>query len=275
MSLSYSKCMVLSSHKDVWEMCSGGEVVGCLNKVVQCKYLGLETSLSPSQGALAMRKRAISIGNRYRAACLRIARDGPDVVDLAMTLWNNVAMPSILFGCEYVPFNESTIRELDRHQSSVGKFTLGLPSGAPNVSTAAVLGVRSFRVELYSRQLKYFVRLLSQSSDRWSKDAFLDHLHGGWPSTYVRYMASVRDEVGMLRWPASNKHVDIVLNHFHLSRTNQELKRLNLPAVQSVAKRARLEHVNESPASTVGLFTGYLAPANCHAPAPNQASAYV
>ena len=251
MTLAYPKCMVLSTYKDVWEMYSGDEVVGCLNKAIQCKYLGMETCLSPSKGALAMRRRALSLASRYHATCLRVARDGPDVVDLAMTLWSNVALPSILFGCEYVPFNVSTIQEISRHQNGVGKFTLGLQTCAPNVSSAAILGIRSFQEELYSRQLKFMVRLVGQSADRWSKDAYLDHLHGGWPSVYIQYMARVRDEVGMMRWPTSYKHVDIVINQFFLSRTNKELRRLELPALQSVAKRARLDYVNESAASKV------------------------
>lgn len=264
MALSYPKCMVLSSYKDVWEMFDGGEVVGCLHKVIQCKYLGVETCLSPSRGALAMRRRALSLASRYKATCLRVARDGPDIVDLAMTLWCNVALPSILFGCECVPFTVSAIEEINRHQTSVGKFALGLPGCAPNVSSAAILGVRSFQQELYSRQLKFMVRLMGQSSDRWSKDAYLDHLLGGWPSPYIRYMARVRDEVGMLRWPSSVKHVDIVIEHHFLSRTNKELRRLELPALQSVPKRARLAYVNESTASKVWWSTCTLTcPSTC------------
>ena len=90
------------------------------------------------------------MANNYMKACMGIANDGPDIVDLALALWTNVAMPAILYGCEVVPFNKGSIDEIERRQSSVGKFTLGLPKNAPNISATTILGVKSFKELLYS-----------------------------------------------------------------------------------------------------------------------------
>lgn len=246
MQLSIKKSKVMSGSHDVWELLDGEDVIGCLEKVLQFKYLGVETCLNPSKSASAMMKKATSLANQYRGTCIRLARDGPDVVDLALSVWCNIAMPSLLFGCECIRFSEQVIGDISRQQSTVGKFTLGLPSCAPNVSTPAILGIKSFREMLYSAQLKYFVRLFNQPDDRWSKDALLDNIHGGWISPYLNYLASIRNEVGMDRWPVSVKEVDIVLQHHFLEKTNAEIERLAFPALEPIAKRRRMEHVNES-----------------------------
>ena len=251
MTLSISKSKVMSSSHDVWELFDGEEIIGCLEKVLQFKYLGVETCLSSFKAGNAMRRRATALANSYRGACIRIARDGPDVVDLAMSLWTNVAMPSLLYGCETIPFTKQVIDDISRLQSSVGKFNLGLPKCAPNISSSVILGIKPFKELLYAAQLKFYVRLAKQSNDRWSKDALLDHLCGGWPSPYIQMLGSIKQEVGMFRWPVSNRHIDIVLSHHFMEITNTEICRLKLPALVPLAKRQRLSHVNESIESKV------------------------
>ena len=133
-----------------------------------------------------MQKRALDLAKSYKGSCLRIARDGPDIVDLALSLWQNIAIPSVLYGCEAVPFSNQTVVEIARQQSCIGKYTLGLPSCAPNISSTVILGIKPFKQLLYSAQLKFYVRLSKQGNERWSKDALLDHLVGGWSSPYLK-----------------------------------------------------------------------------------------
>ena len=257
MKLSVSKSKVMSNTQDVWELFSGNEVIGTLDKVLQFKYLGIETKLSPSKAALVMMERAKNLASSYMKACVGIAYDGPDIVDLALALWTNIAMPSVLYGCEVIPFSKGTIEGIERCQSNVGKFTLGLPKNAPNFSTTTLLGVKTFKELLYSAQLRYLARLLKQDSRRWSKDAFLDHLHGEWASPYIKYMGEIRFELGLFRWPRSCREIENVLNHHFLTVNNEQIERLSLPALEPLAKRARMEHINESEDSQVG-FKFYL-----------------
>ena len=251
MTLSVSKSKVMSSTQDVWELFGGDEVIGALDKVLQFKYLGVETKLSPSKSAVVMMKRASSKANNYRKSCISIARDGPDIVDLALSLWSNIAMPSILYGCEVVPFSQTVIKEIERHQSAVGKFNLGLPSNAPNISTTTILGAKPFKELLYSAQLRYLVKLFKQDARRWSKDAFIDHLEGGWDSPYIKYMGEIRFELDLPRWPRSDKEVNLALGHHFLLKNNEEIERLSLPALEPQPKRARMMFVDESKESQV------------------------
>ena len=141
--------------------------------------------------------------------------------------------------------------KISRQQSCVGKFNLGLPSCSPNISSSVILGMKPFKELLYSAQLKFYVRLSKQSNDRWSKDAFLDNICGRWPSPYIKMLGEIKQEVGLSKWPVSNRHVDIVLSHHFLEGTNAEIQRLHLPALMPLSKRQRMSHVNESVESQV------------------------
>jgi hypothetical protein len=260
MSISYEKSKVLSKLQDLWELFDDNEVIGCLDKVQQFKYLGVESLLSPSKGAVAMQKRALSMANRYKFACLRIGRDGPDQVEVSLCTWLNIAVPSILFGCESVTFSDTCIAELDRCQAAVGKDVLGLPVCAPNVSVQALLGLRTIREALFRAQLKFFVRLRCQDDTRWSKDAYLAHLHGRWDSPYLKMMDRIKKEIGLVRGPMSARHVDIVVSgHFH-QEMNDAIVRLDLPALHPRSLRKKSAHVNEGEASQVGgdhIYLGF------------------
>ena len=157
------------------------------------------------------------------------------------------------------PRMESAIDEIERQQSAVGKFNLGLPLNAPNISASSILGIKPFRELLYTAQLKYLLRLFNQDSRRWSKDAFLDHLNGTWNSKYIKYMTDLRDEVGLKRWPRSIKEIKLSLEAHFLKRTNDEIDRLDLPALEPLAKRARMEFVNETKESQVDTPCMFLA----------------
>ena len=268
MKLGLPKCKVMSNIFDSWELFDGDEVAGCLDKVLSFKYLGMETNLSPFKAALAMRERAVAIAKKYKAACMRVARDGPDMVDVAMCTWQNIAIPSITYGCESVPFNDTALKELDRLQMTVGKEVLGLAVSAPHAAVEVLLGVRPVREVIFTRQLKFFNRLKNQDDARWSKDAFMDHLLGGWSSPYLKMIYDIKEEVEMIRGPMSGKHVDLVLQHHFVTILNEKISNLDLPALHYVEKRGRAVFVNESKTSQVmgsrvlsgisGLFVGFL-----------------
>ena len=141
MTLSVSMSKVMSTAHDLWELFECDAVIGTLEKVLEFKYLGIKTQLNPRRSALVMMERAKSLANSYRKTCIY---DGPDSVDLSLCLWQNV-----------------------------GKFSMGLPVSAPNISTTAILGVAPFKETLYSAQLQYLSKLFKQDDRRWSKDHFL------------------------------------------------------------------------------------------------------
>ena len=121
-----------------------------------------------------------------------------------------------------------------------------------------ILGLKPFKQLLYAAQLKFYLRLSKQGDERWSKDALIDHLVGGWASPYLKALLDIKTEVGMDRWPISNDHIEIVLNYYFVSEINKEIERLSLPAIEPLSKRARMSHTNESYESKVVFFFGNL-----------------
>ena len=55
----------------------------------------------------------------------------------------------------------------------------------------------------------------------------------------------------MFRWPRSINHIETTLAGHFLMKTNEKILQLSLPALEPVAKRARMDHVNESLESQV------------------------
>ena len=253
MKLAVNKCKVMSKSSDTFEMVVDDEVAGCLDKVMRFRYLGLECELSPARTARAMQERAITVARKYKACCLRVARDGPDTAEVAMALWTCIAKPSLKFGCEAVPMSTTAMDEVTRQQVSMSKAVLGLPQCAPNISGDVLLGTKPFRDDLYAMQLKFYVRLQQQADRRWSKDALLDHLRGSWASPYIKHILGVKKEVGMVQGPVSARHVDIVVNHYTLRKLNDKIFSLSLPALKRVSKLAVASHVDESEESQVSL----------------------
>ena len=251
MNLAVSKCKVMSNSSDTFEMVVEDEIAGCLHKVLRFRYLGLECELSPARTARAMQDRAITIARKYKACCLRVAREGPDTAEVAMAVWLCIAMPSLKFGCEATPMSETAMNEVTRQQVGMSKAVLGLPQCAPNISGDVLLGTRPFREDIFRMQLKFYVRLQQQKDSRWSKDALLDHLRGSWPSPYIKHIVAMKKEVGMVRGPVSAKHVDIVLRHYSLMKLNAKIFSLDLPALKGVNKLAMASHVDESKESQV------------------------
>ena len=65
--LSESKSMVMSSLHDTWDLHNkAGEVFASLEKVMEYKYLGLETHGSLAKTTTAKQKKMVSAARRYR-----------------------------------------------------------------------------------------------------------------------------------------------------------------------------------------------------------------
>ena len=148
------------------------------------------------------------------------------------------------------------VEEIERQQSSLGKFILGLPRTAPNLSTEVLLGLKPVRQILYSAQLKFYLRVQKQEGSRWSKDALLDHLQGTWHSPYIQFIHKIKQEVGMNRGPVSRQHVDLVLNYHFLRELNNKIFKVDLPGLRRVSKLGMTDYVDESQESQVDFGVG-------------------
>ena len=150
MKISEPKSQIISPSDEVWTLLNdNGEVTITLKAVIQYKYLGLQTFGSMYKTGQEKQKMSIVTAHRYKGACIKMTRMGPDTVALASSCWSQMAIPSILHGTESVPFTDTTIDEIERTQSQLAKFLLGLSISSQNICAQETLGWQMFRHRLY------------------------------------------------------------------------------------------------------------------------------
>ena len=248
LEISVSKSNVVSpGDQQQWDLYgSEGELVLSLKSVLSYKYLGTDTTLLMSSTGSRLQQRCITTANRYKYACFYIGKTGPDVVDAALATWNNIAVPSIMTGCDVIPFTETTIEAIERVQSKLAKIILGLGQYAPNVCAQTELGLKPFRQLLWQHQLKYYMRLIALPESRWVSRTIQDHLSGEWQSPYVAYIARVREQLGLYQMPPTEKILKLHMDEWFLGATNRRLSSLSLPCVAPLVSWGRQPYVYEN-----------------------------
>ena len=230
LTISEMKSMVMSGCNDTWDLHDGdGEVFSSLDKIMSYKYLGLDTLNTMRKITTAKQKKCITAARRYRAAARYLSRRGPDVVDLSICSWRNVAIPAITFGCEMIQFSESTFKSLDQESARWAKETLNLPSNTPNVCSQILLGIPSFKEVIVKSQLKFYHRLRELPNSRYAYQALWEHEYGGWPSSYLDYITDIRVDLDLVTLPQDVKEIDDIVSFHFLEELNAKLD--NLPSV--------------------------------------------
>ena len=236
---------------DLWNVVdSHGDVVLSMKQVIEYKYLGSVTFGTIYKTTLEKQKNCVRKAHKYKGTCFFMSRDGPDVVDMLLATWSNVAVPSILHGTEMISFTEVNILELERTQNQIAKYALGLPIGTAGLCAQTELGLKPFRQLLYEHQLKFYIRILSMNESRWVKQALLDHLGVAWASPYVRYLVGIRKYLGLYELPMSVPRLLRFMDDFFVCETNRRLSKLKLPWIQPLVKFRRQLYAQEGEAST-------------------------
>ena len=194
-------------------------------------------------------KYCIRTAYNYKNACIYVSKFGPDIVDVIHCTWLNIAIPAILTGCESIVFSDTTIDEIDKIQSQVAKFALGVPLNTPNICAQTELGMKKFRHQLFQRQLSYYFRILYLPSTRWVHQALLDHLEGGWNSPYLRYIASLRRQVGIFSAPSLPSSVKGLCNEYFLKQVNEVLESHEF--IPQLATFSKQKYVTENKMTSV------------------------
>ena len=257
MVISVSKSNVVSPEdQELWQILGPeDDVVLSLKSVLIYKYLGTETTLKMSTTGSKRQERCMTTAKRYKFGCFYLAKSGPDVVDMALATWSNIAIPSMLTGCEVIPFTESTIEAIERVQAQLSKSVLGLPQSAPNVCAQTELGLKPFRLLLWRQQLGFYQRVLRLPKSRWVSMAMSDHLSGEWPSPYIAYITRIMEGIKMFDLLPTEHGVNIHMNEWALQETNRKISLLQLPCITSVKSFERQPYVFESGAlSTIAQF---------------------
>lgn len=149
MTVCESKSQVISPDDETWDLLDNSDNVEMsLKQVALYKYLGTWTYSSMWKTAVEKQKSCVLTAHKYKGCCLHVSRMGPDVVDVVLCTWQNVAIPAILNGCDMIPFCNTKINEIERIQAQVAKFALGVTMSTRNVCAQTEMGMKTFRHSL-------------------------------------------------------------------------------------------------------------------------------
>ena len=227
------------------------EVELSLSKVLSYKYLGTETTLLMSTTGSKRQQRCVMTAKSYKFACFYVSRTGPDVVDTVLATWSNIALPTMLSGCEVIPFTESTIESIERIQSQLAKHALGLTQSMANFCAQTELGLRPFRMLLYLHQLGFFVRVMNLPHDRWVRRVLCEHLRGDWDSPYYSYIVRVRQKLQLLTMPVTKASLKIHINAWFINLINTRIFESALSCVPQLAAFSRSRYICEAASCSV------------------------
>ena len=158
MDLSTSKTKVLVHDASEGKMIFDGDDVLediHLDQVICLKYLGIPINCAPYSLFKNFNEQVCSRARNYAYRVISLVRGGPNRAHLAYSLWNQVALPSILYGTEVIPVTKETISKLDKCQSIVGKFILQIPHSSAQVSSYIDAGLQPIRSIIANRVLTY------------------------------------------------------------------------------------------------------------------------
>ena len=111
---------------------------------------------------------------------------------MARALWLNCALPSILYGCEIIPIDTQTIKEIEKCQSTIGKFILQINNNSANVSSNLDAGLKPIKYVIEEKVLLYNKKITQKSPDSWPKQAYEELLKLGDKSQYIRYLNKIK-----------------------------------------------------------------------------------
>ena len=200
--ISHDKSQIISPDDIDWNLVDHKTMEEkTLRQVSLYKYLGVWTYNSMQKTGSEKQKLCVKTAHKYKGSCIHVSRMGPDIVEVIQCTWMNVAVPAILNGCDFLPFCDTRIAEIERIQAQVAKFALGLPASSPNFCAQTELGWKSFRQMLYERQIKFYFRVLFLDEKRWVHQALRDHMAGTWMSPYLAYISAIRSKLGIFSAP--------------------------------------------------------------------------
>ena len=195
-------------------------------KVINHKYLGIDTFGTEMNTRKNWELRTIRIAEKYKWACKKLSNSGPDIIKLGTTAWKAIAIPSILFGCETLITSKKTIEKLEQQQSQFTKLLLNLHRSAPNICAQTETGLKPIKQILFYKQINYFYRVQHMNNKRWASQAMYENIKHHSP--YYKHIFDIRNELNITEH-IPPKYLEMRLNTHFMTPINQYIETKKLP----------------------------------------------
>ena len=181
MQINFSKTKILDKDKDrLWPVLNeNAEEIDNIEAMSSLSYIGVPVSFKvqitwtygPHFSQITTRAK------KYRAAIYKIAVSSIDRGETIKTCWENVALPSILFGSETTIFTLKTLKTLEKIQCEMAKLCLGVRWDTSGLGARVEAGMVSIQSRIMSRQLNYLNSVLMRP-DSTAYQAWFENTHG-------------------------------------------------------------------------------------------------
>ena len=146
-------------------------------------YLGVDFKVKGRDFLGNQYQKMITRADGYVSAILNTTRDQLDRSLVAWSLWNNCAIPAILYGSETCVLGKNILEELNKRQRRIAAFITGLPSTGGNIALSLESGLIPFEARYHIGLHRFFNRCL-KSKCSLIIEALNEHSHGGWNSPW-------------------------------------------------------------------------------------------
>ena len=95
----------------------------------------------------------------YKGLICSLKRTMPDSTLVYRTIWENIAVPLIMYGGEAIPVSEKTVSSLDQIQATLAKIILGTPPSTVNSVAQLEFGLRTFKHRIAFQKIKFILKV--------------------------------------------------------------------------------------------------------------------
>ena len=215
MRISHKKTQVISHSENV-EWCIADPETGeplTLEQVEEYRYLGVTQKLTLRRTTNEKTRQMLEKTMTYVNLILRLRATTADKVATYLAIWQNVALPSILYGCEALPIPMDVIDSIQLSQNKIGKILLGVPKSTANETVAIELGLKPILLLVLTAKIKFVMKCKNHGGCMASKRCLtlLENIRN---SDYLSNLKSLLSQVNLTYEDINLDFVNLVDTHF-------------------------------------------------------------
>ena len=166
MVISVSKTKVVTPDKNLlWRILNleSGKYED-VERLQDFKYLGILQKYGVNSTMVCNAANKLEKAKLYQRNILRMRRLIPDKIEVYLAMWNNVAIPSIIYGLEAIPFDKTQEDDLEAIQITLGRSILGVRHSTPSLVIYTELGLKPIGLLISERKIRYVQNVLEKDS---------------------------------------------------------------------------------------------------------------
>ena len=250
MKISQKKTQVISPESNqTWSLLdlNKGDLIE-LQQVKDYTYLGVKQKLTVKATSSCKEDQMVKKAQKYANNILRLRRTVPDQVDTYRAIWENIAIPTILYAVEVIPIGKELIQKLDLIQRTVARTLLGVPRSSLNQVSEVEMGFKPFLLRILTIKLKFFIKVQNGDS-RCSTTQTCQRLLI--ESGSSEYLSNLDELLGCVK--VTHKNIDnstlSLVNDYHTDLLVQALATRKTFRIMPIPKRwwKKSSHVEEGP----------------------------